>query len=115
MSDKISADVIDSLAGRDDLTMAQTIALNAARRATEPTCETIERGGWRVELTHHVHTHGQWYATVYPVPNPDYSEICLAGPVSESLARRVADVFLATDGGRRERCQAASAARLAGE
>ena len=112
-ADKITRDTIDTLAGRDDLSREQTLALAEARRATAPLTERIEQSGWTVELSHHVHSHGDWSVGAWLTGTCYQSERCLASGVSEALARRVAAAFLACDGDVRERYQAARAVRLA--
>lgn len=103
-------DTKQTLAGRDDLSREELLALAEAREATRPREEALERDGWRVTLSHHLHTHGRWYATATPLPNPDYSEVVLAGPVDEATARAVAVAFLDAPGERGEKLAAARAA-----
>lgn len=109
MTDKKAQVTVEKLADRDDLTVAEVVQLAEARRALEPYTERIERGGWRVTMAHHVHTHGHWRVSAAPVPNPDYSMWSLTDSVDEATARAVAEAFLGTPGGVREKVRAVRA------
>lgn len=94
MADKMTHDTIETLAGRDDLSVAEMVALAEARKAMNPTEERISRNGWTAVIEHHIHSHGKWYATAWRSGTTFSGERCLAGPVDEATARAAAERFL---------------------
>ena len=90
-------DTINRLAGRDDLSREELLALRDARRAQAPETERRERNGWVVEINRHVHTHGQSYATAWRAGTDGgfgSGMRVLAGPVSHEEAVAAAEQFL---------------------
>lgn len=79
---------INRLCERDDLTRDELLALRDARRAQVPVDEVSEVDGWRVVISHHVHTGGHWSAGA---SKPDGSgwtrERCFASGATEAEAR----------------------------
>ncbi len=98
------AEIIDALAGRDDLTPAETMRLRDARRAeaSRDHVEIIDRAGWRVTLTRHVGTHGGWSAEAYLIGQPisDASLRCLSAGsgTSEADTRAAVERFFSPGG-----------------
>lgn len=70
---------------------AKVLALAAAHQAMAPITRRCDRDGWRVQLSHHVHTGGHWSAAVWMGGyEPEY---CLAMLATEAECLAAIDAF----------------------
>ena len=93
---KTNQEIINELAGRDDLTKEQILQLTDARRSSNGDTDKLTVCGWAIEISHHIHTGGHWSAEAWHAGSSCFSgERAVSGNDTEAACwAKVANFLL---------------------